>query len=54
MLARVDKVIIRGPLQSARSPVYFYDGRRAVMRGMRLAAFQASPGVGAVLRGARI
>ncbi len=53
MLARVDKAIVRGPLRTRRLPAYFADNPRAARTGARLAAFQAAPSVGAVLRGLR-
>jgi hypothetical protein len=53
MLAHVDKAIVRGPLREARRPAYF-PGTGMARRGSRLAAFQASPGLLGLLRGARV
>jgi hypothetical protein len=53
MLARVDKAVVRGLLRMRRLPAYFVDNRGAARMGARMAAFQAEPSVGALLRGAR-
>jgi hypothetical protein len=50
MLVQVDQTIVRGPLRTARRPAYFTDNPRAAELGARLAAFEAAPSVGRLLR----
>jgi acyl-CoA reductase-like NAD-dependent aldehyde dehydrogenase len=50
MLERVEKVILRAPLRTFPRPPFFLDHRRAHRVGERLAAYEAAPSWGHVLR----
>jgi hypothetical protein len=45
-----EKTLVRGPLRSARRPVYFCDHPRGADAGARLAAFHAAPSLGTLAR----
>jgi acyl-CoA reductase-like NAD-dependent aldehyde dehydrogenase len=50
MLGRVEKAVVRGPLRASPKPPFFYDNRRMADIGERLAAYNAEPSWGKVIR----